>query len=162
LCAMVVVSSNAYARSWTCVRLSISSAFWRVRLSQNLIIPSLPAVATTWLGASFARSRHVTLSLTFLTVPFTANVAGSRNRNESSDDIMASWSSLEYVRGSCRAAVEMTLYMLELRDLVVTRVAGSWNQCASYVFPVHERGEDGRRKFCSREAQSCSSAISYR
>lgn len=94
---------------WENARLSISRAFCRVLLSQNRILPSLPAVATTLLGASFARSRHVTLSFTFLITPEADRFDGSRNRSESSDDIMANWSSFEYVSGSCRGAVEMIL-----------------------------------------------------
>lgn len=71
------------------IRLSISKTFALVLLSQNLINPSLPAVATTLLAASLARSRHVTFSLTFW-ITLLSCVVGSRKRRESSEDMMAS------------------------------------------------------------------------
>jgi hypothetical protein len=73
--------------------------------------PSLPAVVTTLLETSFALSRHVTFSFAFLTRPLgsTLSVAGSSKRSESSDEMIASWSSLEYVRGSCCGAVDKIL-----------------------------------------------------
>lgn len=92
------------------IRLSTSKPFALVLLSQNLINPSLPAVATALLAASLARSRHVTFSLTFW-ITLLSCVVGSRKRRESSEDMMASWSTREYVSGSCRAAVDMILYM---------------------------------------------------
>jgi hypothetical protein len=42
------------------------------------------------LAASLALSRQVMLSLAVLITPFTFNVAGSKKRRESSEEIMAS------------------------------------------------------------------------
>jgi hypothetical protein len=94
--------------SQTHVRLWISSTFCLLLLSQNLISPSLPAVATTLLGASFALSRHVTFSFTFAMTP-SGRKSEVWKRNESSEEMNASWSVSEYVSGSCCGAVDMIL-----------------------------------------------------
>jgi hypothetical protein len=91
LCAVEGVSEGGRFCEFEvcCVRLSISSTLALLRLSQNRISPSLPAVATTLFGASFARSKHVTLLFTEAITP-SGRRSAVKKRNESSDDIDAS------------------------------------------------------------------------